>query len=542
MKTNIVKQIIAITCMVTIFLLDPTLIMAKSTKNEVLNINPSQAISVTGGKITGTLSKDKTVSIYKEIPYAAPPVGSFRWKAPQPVKAWNTIRKCTEFNASAIQNTQTPFLCWSKEFIIDTTKGYSEDCLYLNVWTQTKSEDKNRPVVVYIHGGANTSGGASCDVYDGEAISKKGVVYVSINYRVGIFGFLAHPELSAENSDKVSGNYAILDQIAALTWVKNNISSFGGDPSNVTIVGQSSGSANVHSLISSPMAKGLFINAFAMSLNSINSKPVTLAQKEEEGTRLFKYKTLDQMRAMNSEELLKLSASFSADTCIDGRVITGSTYETYKNGTANKVNLITGMVDGDSFLFPILRSDTALGAPTKAISKERYEQGVKTVFGTLAEECLAVYPAPDGDSLDVFNRVNRDGAMALQYYLAKARELCSANQTYIYNFSHIMPGPEAAQMGAFHSADVPYWLNYFSPLREDYWTKNDYELGNSMSNYLVNFAKTGNPNGKGLPKWNAYDGGNISFNVLGDKITTEKLTNDQTQFWKDYFGTKLGFK
>lgn len=535
MKINIVNKLIAIICMVTIFLFDSTLTMAKSTKNEVLNINPSQAISVSGGKITGFLSKDKIVSIYKGIPYAAPPIGSFRWKAPQPVKAWNTIRKCTEFSASAIQNPQTPVSCWSKEFIIDTTKGYSEDCLYLNVWTQTKSEDKNRPVVVYIHGGANTSGGASCDVYDGEAISKKGVVYVSINYRVGIFGFLALPALSAENSDKVSGNYAILDQIAALTWVKNNISSFGGNPSNVTIVGQSSGSSNVHSLISSPMAAGLFKNAFAMSLNSINSKPITLAQKEEEGIRLFKDKTLDQMRAMNSEELLKLSAIFSAGTCIDGKVITGSTYSTYKNGTANKVNLITGMVDGDSLLFPILN------APKKAITKERYEQSVKEVFGTLAEECLAVYPAPDEDALDVFNHVNRDGAMALQYYLAKARELGSANKTYIYNFSHIMPGPEAAQMGAFHTADVPYWLNYFSPLREDYWTEIDYKLGDSMSNYFVNFAKTGNPNGKSLPIWNAYDGGNISFNVLGDKITTEKLSNDQTQLWKDYFGAKLGF-
>ena len=289
------------------------------------------------------------------------------------------------------------------------------------------------------------------------------------------------------------------------------------------------------------MAAGLFKNAFAMSMNSINSKPITLTQKEKEGIRLFGDKTLDQMRAMSSEELLNLSAAFSSDTCMDGKVITGSTYDTYKNGTANKANLITGMVDGDSFLFPLLRSDTALGAPTKAISKERYEQGVNAVFGALAEECLAAYPASDGDALDVFNRVNRDGAMALQYYLAKARELGSNNKTYIYNFSHIMPGPEADQMKAFHTADVPYWLNYFSPLREDYWTEIDYELGNSMSNYLVNFAKTGNPNGKGLPKWNAYDGGNISFNVLGDKITTEKLTNDQTQFWEDYFGTKLGF-
>ena len=512
---------------------------AEASTGSTTIINPRKAISVDGGRITGSLSADKSVAIYKGIPFAAPPVGDLRWKAPQPVVAWDGVKKCTEFSSSAIQAKQGPFMFWSTEFIIDTTKGYSEDCLYLNVWTKKESQVKNCPVIVYIHGGANTSGGASCDVYDGEAIAKKDVVYVSINYRVGIFGFLAHPALSGEASDKVSGNYAILDQIAALTWVKNNIAKFGGDPTNVTIAGQSAGSSNVHSLVSSPMAKGLFKNAVAMSFNTLTSNPSTLKQKEEEGAKLFEGKSLTQMRAMSADEVQALSG-FTAATCIDGKVITGSTLSTYENGTANQVNMITGMVDGDSLLFPVISSGAGFFSSTKAISKEKYVAVIKEKFGDLATECLAAYPAASEDALNVFNQVNRDGSMALQYYLAKARALKSGKKTYIYNFSHYMPGPQAAEMGAFHTADVPYWLNHFSVLRDDYWAKIDYKLGDQMSSYLVNFAKTGNPNGTGLTKWNAYDGFSVAYLDLGDQISLKTLTDAQASFWKKYYGNLLG--
>ena len=513
---------------------------AEASTGSTTIINPKKSISVDGGKITGSLSADKTVAIYKGIPFAAPPVGDLRWKAPQPIVAWDGVKKCTEYSASAIQAKQGPFMFWSTEFIIDTTKGYSEDCLYLNVWTKKESQVKNRPVIVYIHGGANTSGGASCDVYDGEAIAKKNVVYVSINYRVGIFGFLAHPALSSESGDKVSGNYAILDQIAALTWVKNNIAKFGGDPTNVTIAGQSAGSSNVHSLVSSPMAKGLFKNAVAMSFNTLTSNPSTLKQKEDEGTKLFEGKTLKQMRAMSADEVQALSGKFTAATCIDGKVITGSTLANYQDGTANQVNMITGMVDGDSLLFPVISSGAGFFSSTKAISKEKYEAVIKEKFGDLAAECLAAYPAASEDALSVYNLINKDGSMALQYYLAKARALKSGKKTYIYNFSHYMPGPQAAEMGAFHTADVPYWLNHFSVLRDDYWAKIDYKLGDQMSSYLVNFAKTGNPNGSGLTRWNAYDGYSVTYLELADQISLKVLTDAQASFWKKYYGTLLG--
>ena len=239
-------------------------------------------IEVTGGRICGYANADGDVTIFKGIPYAAPPVADLRWKAPQPVEEWEGVRECTEYAPAAMQSEQAPFMMWTEEFIIDTSKGYSEDCLYLNVWAPTGA--KKAPVIMFIHGGGNTSGGSSCDVYDGEAIAKKGVVYVDINYRVGIFGFLASSELSAEDSDHVSGNYAIKDQIAALTWIRDNIASFGGDPENVTIAGQSAGSLNVNQLTVCPLAEGLFANAVTMSYNLVGSQYVTLRKRRPRAT------------------------------------------------------------------------------------------------------------------------------------------------------------------------------------------------------------------------------------------------------------------
>ncbi|HIT90615.1 MAG TPA: carboxylesterase family protein [Candidatus Merdenecus merdavium] len=493
-------------------------------------------VKIQGGKITGTLSEDSKIRIYKGIPYAAPPVGQLRWKAPQPVVPWEGIKECIQYSANAIQPPQNPFMFWSEEFIVDTTKGYSEDCLYLNVWTKSKKADKKRPVIVYIHGGANVSGGASCDVYDGTEIAKKGIVYVSINYRVGILGFLAHPSLSEESADGISGNYAILDQITALKWVKNNIDKFGGDPDHVTVVGQSAGAFNVNSLVISPLAKGLFKNAFTMSFNIINSEAVSLSDKEEEGLKVFEGKTLEEMRAMSTDELLKLN--YVASTCVDGLVFTGSALETYKAKAANNVTLITGMVDGDSILFPILSSGEMFGY-TKSMTKTQYETAVKEQFGAYANECLKAYPPLSDDALDVFHQVNRDGAMALQNYLAKARSLQSVDKTYIYNFSHVMPGVDSANMKAFHTSDVPYWLNYFSPLREEYWAKIDYKLGEQMSNYLVNFAETGNPNGKEETSWKPYNG-KMSYLNIGDEISIYNMSDTQVKFWEGLFASQLG--
>lgn len=535
------KRLIAILSVITLGVFLTACNNVKSTNEKSSSsLDPTKAIEVDGGKITGTLSSDSKVAIYKGIPYAAPPVEDLRWKAPQPVNSWNGVKACTDFGPSAIQTPQSPFMMWTKEFIIDTSKGYSEDSLNLNVWSETKAATNKRPVIVYIHGGGFTSGGSSADVYDGEAIAKKDTVFVSINYRVGIFGYLAHSELSAESKDGVSGNYGVLDQVEALKWVKNNISKFGGDPDNVTIAGQSAGSASVNVLTMTPEAKGLFKNAVAMSFNTLNYNFETMAKKETAASELFKGKTLKDMRAMSTDELLALSkptSMMSYTPCIDGKVIQKNQLEMLKEGTANDVNLMTGNVTGDTGLFYVFPKKGYVDPTT--MKKDDLIASIKTIFGSYADECLAAYPINSDEAISQYNEINQDGMMALQAYLAKVRALKSKSPTYVYKFTHVMPGEKSAEFGAFHTSDVPYFLNHFSAERKSNWTQTDYDLGDKMSSYLVNFAKTGNPNGDNLPKWNAYDG-NMSFTNFGDSISTTTFNKDKAKFWEDYYKSVLG--
>jgi len=243
-------------------------------------------IKVDGGFISGTVNKDKDIHIFKGIPFAAPPLGELRWKAPQPVIPWTGTRACTAFGASPMQASPVPFSMWTSEFLIPK-EPISEDCLTLNIWTGAKSDNEQRPVLVWIYGGGFASGGSACPIYDGEAMAKKGIIFVSINYRVGIFGFFAHPELTKESPAHASGNYGLLDQIAALQWVQRNIASFGGDPEEVTIAGQSAGSMSVNCLVASPLAKGLFNKAIGESGASFTRGNASLKGAEAEGTRIM---------------------------------------------------------------------------------------------------------------------------------------------------------------------------------------------------------------------------------------------------------------
>ena len=433
-------------------------------------------------------------------------------------------------------------MMWSEEFIIDTSKGYSEDCLYLNVWAPADLKG-GAPVVLFIHGGGNTSGGASCDVYDGEVIARKGVVYVDCNYRVGIFGFLASSELSAEDPDKVSGNYAIKDLIAALQWIQDNIATFGGDPSNVTIAGQSAGSQNVNQLTLCPEAKGLFGNAVTMSYNLVGSQYATLAEKEAEGDAIFGGKTLEEMRALSQDEVQELSgselASAVASYNVDGKYVIGNYDEVLAPGKGLDVNVVTGMVTGDNLLFgSFLSGASALNpAASEPTTASEYEQLAKDRLGELAEQFLACYPAAtDDDVVSAIATSNEDSLIAYQIKNASERKTNGKANVYVYQFTHAMPGPEAEAMGAFHTADVPYWINHFSEARADYWADVDYALGDAMSDYLVNFATTGDPNGTGVPAWTEYGdaGGEFTYMELGDEVSEQTMADDRAAFWKAY--------
>src|ERR1700733_11654898 len=221
-------------------------------------------IKTDAGLVSGVTNKEGDIHIFRGIPFAAPPVGPLRWRAPEPVRTWGGVRKCDTFRANAMQRDPVPFDRYTAEFLIPS-RVISEDCLYLNVWTKMRKGGEKMPVIVWIHGGGFNSGSGSCAIYDGENMAKKGVVFVTINYRLGVFGFLAHPELTKESPDHASGNYAFLDQIAALKWVRANIAAFGGDPDRVTIAGQSAGSFSVNALMASPLAKGLFQRVIAES-------------------------------------------------------------------------------------------------------------------------------------------------------------------------------------------------------------------------------------------------------------------------------------
>ncbi len=485
----------------------------------------TEPVAVTGGEIRGYKSADGSIDVYKGIPYAANAGGENRWKAPQPVAEWDGVRDCVTWGASAIQGVQAPFMMWTTEYIIEDT-GYSEDCLSLNVWTKG-DETKDKPVIVYIHGGGLTSGGSSCEVYNGEYMASQDVVFVAINYRVGILGFMAHPELSAEQ-DGHSGNYGILDQIQALKWVQENIEKFGGDPKNVTIMGQSAGAMSVNSLVQSPLAAGLFTKAVAESGNTINMPHTPLATLEEKYAGLFEGKTLEELRAMPVEELLAVDNSGS--TCVDDYVLVGQYTDTLAEGKVNDVSMMSGMVEDDTMLFGLVTSWFGIN------DAETYEGLVREKFGDLADKALELYPADENFAANC-KQLNVDYMIAYQQIFSTLRAEKGESDTYLYHMTFVQANHDGGAFGAFHTSDVPYFLNIFSNHRADVWTEGDYEMGANMSAYLINFAKTGDPNGEGLVEWTPADGEGSYLN-LDVPCESRTLSADKLALFNDLFSGK----
>jgi para-nitrobenzyl esterase len=495
-----------------------------------------EIIRIESGQITGKAIAGSSVVAFKGIPFAAAPVGEWRWREPQPVKPWDGVRGCENFGPSAIQQEQGPFMCWSTEFIIDTSEnsaGYSEDCLSLNVWTDGASTDGKRPVIVYIYGGGFTSGGSSCEIYDGQPLAEKGVVFVSINYRVGILGFLTHPELSQESPHGVSGNYGILDQIAALKWVQRNIAAFGGDPGNVTIQGQSAGAASVAALIASPLAAGLFHRAISQSFNSLNRDLMSLEEKSISDMESLGNKSLAELRSMSTADLLGLNYRGSS-FCIDGWVLPKSPADAYSAGIHNDVPLISSMTKEDNMLFRFL--PVRGFGPAQAMTVEEYKRALKDSFKDRYEDALNIYPAAtDAEAQARSLEIASDNNNALQYGLAGLRSRSGKSDTFLYYFTRVMPGPESDRWGAFHTADVPYSFNHFSPLRQTYWTETDFKLGDMMSSYLVNLARTGNPNGSGLPEWPGFETDIIRFIEFGDTVQVYSMPSEKADLWSSHY-------
>jgi para-nitrobenzyl esterase len=469
-------------------------------------------VQTANGKVEGYAKEN--LRIFKGIPFAAPPIDEFRWKAPQPVQNWTGIKKCTEFSASPIQNKPQPFSCWTEEFIAKP-EPLNEDCLYLNVWTSSKNKEKH-PVLVWIYGGGLNSGSANCDIYDGEEMAKKGVIFVSINYRVGVMGFMAHPELSKESGYSSSGNYGFLDQIAALKWVQKNIAAFGGDPNNVTIAGQSAGAFSVNAMIASPLAKGLFHKAIPQSGGLLSNRfNQNLAESEQQGLKFMEKancNSIADLRKKSADEIQKASnlQGFGRfGTTMDGYVLPTNIFDHFKNGKHNQVPILTGWVTGDGSL---------MGVPNTSL--DNYKKEVQTKYGTKADEFLTIFPA--STDYEATAAKLKQGLLGFAGMPSHLLATFTNKPSYLYNFSHVPPDkPNFPNYGAFHTSEVPYALHTLHTWKRN-WQQLDKDLEYTMTSYWVNFAKIGNPNGAGLPEWKTYDkqAGNIM--VFDEKIYNEK--------------------
>jgi len=471
------------------------------------------------GLVLGVKNETGDITAFKGIPFAAPPVGDLRWKAPQPVKPWAGVKKCDAFGPSPMQAKPTAFMVYTSEFLIPE-KPISEDCLYLNVWTGAKSKAEKRPVFVWIYGGGFTSGGSACPIYDGEALAKKGVIFVSINYRVGVFGFFAHPELTKESNGKASGNYGLLDQIAALQWVKKNIAAFGGDPNRVTIAGQSAGSMSVNALVASPLTKGLIHGAISESgsftVNNPTLPAFSLEIAEAAGVKVADKvgaKSIADLRALSSEDALKkLSGRYAP--IVDGYVLPEPIPAIFAHNKENHVPVITGW-NGEEF-------------GSGPVKKEDFIKQAQQQYGADADKFLSYFPANTDEQATVSaGKLSRDMVFALSgYNWANIQSAYADAPIYVYNFNRKIPAsPDFVKYGAFHTGEVCYVMNNLKFLNNRPFGAIDHALANLASDYWVNFVKTGNPNGKGLPAWPKYTASENLVKVFDAESKNEKLVD-----------------
>jgi para-nitrobenzyl esterase len=452
-------------------------------------------VAVSGGKVRGSLAT-RGVAVFKGIPFAQPPVGDLRWREPMPVKAWDGVKDATAFGAACMQGAS----------------GASEDCLYLNVWTPEWAVQSRRAVMVWFHGGGNFAGAASDPLFDGESLVSHDVVLVTAQYRLGVFGFYAHPELTRESPHHSSGNYGLLDQIAVLRWVRDNIARFGGDPANVTIFGESAGSLDVNALMATPLTKGLFHRVIGES--GPVAPPPTLAEVEKKGEDLARKLivlvpgrpelSLKAMRSLSSADLQKATGQglgFLGATLglvVDGWVFPESPLKVFADGKAHRAGLLLGSNSRELQrpFFPMP------GTLSQAIGEQ---------YGPLATRALALYGLDGGQEPPrdpVLGDALAQWATDSQFRCGTVAELVwhtgAGNPGYQFQFSRAAPGREA--VGAAHGTEVAYVFGTFEhEPRPPKFDAVDRRVSAEMQKYWTNFAKTGDPNGAGLPQWPKFD-------------------------------------
>jgi para-nitrobenzyl esterase len=491
-------------------------------------------IQIEGGSISGTPGWAWGVREYRGIPYAAPPVGDLRWRPPQPVIPWRGTIAADHFSPRCMQAGGGPVAQVGGLWNDPGTNQTSEDCLYLNVWTPSTSPDDKLPVIVWFHGGGLVSGQASDAVFDGSMLAKKGAVVVTVNYRLNIFGFFSHPALTAESEHHSSGNYGPLDQLAALRWVKNNIAQFGGDPNLVTIAGQSGGSRSISFHMASPLAKGLFQRAIAQSHASFSQMP-TLAEAEAVGVRFAEkigVTSIKDLRAMPPKDLeasLEQMDPYPGEpsAVVDGWYLPADLHTIFAAGKQNDVPLLTGGTNDErTAVGPLLSFPRGLWLQSvrgpRAATLDDYRNLAHTIFGDLGETFLKAYPAKsDEDVAQALHDFGRDTVLAYHRTWVQIQAKTGKAPPYLYLFSQAPPVPTAAGsmpavQGAVHGGEIIYTFNNLRT-RDVPWTDTDRKVADIVSSYWVNFAKTGDPNGAGLPQWSPYDPASDQLmNITGD--------------------------
>ena len=491
------------------------------------------------GAIEGNYDTKTGIQTYFGVPFAKPPIGNLRWKAPQPVESWKGVKETKRFGPRPVQGIVFGDMN-------SRSNGLSEDCLYLNIWTPATRNSKDLPVLLYFFGGGNVAGDGSEPRYDGESMAKKGIVVITCNYRLNIFGFMAHPELSAESTYKASGNYGLLDQSAALKWAYDNVAAFGGDPKKITIAGESAGSAGVSYQMSSPLSRNLIAGAIGESGSGMNLRnaPVSLAEAEKIGADFVKnagYTSIAQLKALSTKEIYEIyneSKGFRFPIVLDNYFLPKSMSAIFNSKEQAQVPLLVGWnsaeVGGAGFM------------NGQAYIKENFVARVKKEYPNDFDEVLRLYP------YDTENEIELSAtALASDRFIAystwKWFEMHRRNSTqpvYRYLYSKLRPplvdnsmaaglaggtvkkDPNAPKnpepIGAPHACEIEYCMGNLNLIKEYAWTMEDLKVSDTMLNYFANFIKTGNPNDGKLPEWIANKAGDVNTAVM--IINTESKT------------------
>lgn len=520
----------------TALVLAASVLMASAQGQVVDRKVPGDPVTIDAGKVSGKLLPSG-VKAYFGVPFAAPPVRELRWREPQPVTPWQGIYHADRKAPECIQLLRRRDI--NHYFGEEAT---SEDCLYLNVWAPGNATPGAKlPVVVFLYGGGFTLGSSGMALYGGENLAKRGAIFVNLNYRVGILGFMAHPELTAESPHRASGNYGFLDQVAALRWIQQNIAKFGGDPDRVTISGQSAGAASVNTLAASPLAKGLFHRALASSGSAVLAQSAKLADSEKTGLEVQKAvgaASLAEMRQLPPDRILVVQRDFQFGDSgtvtvrpnVDGHFLPDSVANIFAAGKQNDVPTISGFTQDDISVSPL--------RTTKSLAE--FTATAKRVYGDNAEQFFRLYPATSDDEARAMGKLSAREAMIEKgaHNWGKAHSATGKAPFYMYLFSRVHPFNPAVTVfdnpqGAYHTSDVPYWfqtqdaLNLFRPTR--IWTPYDRDLSTRMMDSLLAFAKTGDPSTPATqwPKWTPSDPKYVEF---GDAVNVRSENLERIKF------------